>query len=132
MYLDAAAQECGATASVVLLQTLDNPSTPFFASDKVSLTVVHVGYAVSPNLIQLTIPDLETHFPSCGLLYRYIRDTRVLLTSTDGAKVIPMTENHHAEARVESVRLRRMMGSGLITDSFGEARCVPPSMPLFL
>ena len=86
---------------------------------------LHVGYVVSPSFIQLTIPDLETHFPSCGLPYRYIRDTRVLLTSTDGAKVIPMTENHHAEARVESIRLRRMMGSGLITDSFGEARCVP-------
>ena len=50
------------------------------------------------------------------------RDTRVLLTSTDGGKVTPMTENHHAETRVESIRLRRMMGSGLITDSFGEAR----------
>ena len=48
-------------------------------------------------------------------------DTRVLLTSTNGGKVTPMTENHHAEARVESVRLRRMMG-GLTTDSFGEVR----------
>jgi len=33
-----------------------------------------------------------------------------------------MTENHHADARVESIRLRRMMGSALITDSFGESR----------
>jgi len=33
-----------------------------------------------------------------------------------------MTENHRAESRIESNRLRRMMGSGLITDSFGDAR----------
>lgn len=50
------------------------------------------------------------------------RDTRVLLCSTNGGHVIPMTENHHADARVEAIRLRRMMGSSLITDSFGESR----------
>jgi len=33
-----------------------------------------------------------------------------------------MTENHHADAHVETIRLRRMMGSSLITDSFGESR----------
>jgi len=33
-----------------------------------------------------------------------------------------MTENHHADARIESIRLRRMMGSSVITDSFGESR----------
>ena len=54
--------------------------------------------------------------------YTVSSDTRVLLTSTNGGRVTPMTENHHAEARVESVRLRRMMG-GLTTDSFGEVRC---------
>ncbi|KAI0788628.1 phosphatase 2C-like domain-containing protein [Abortiporus biennis] len=90
--MEEAAQECGATASVVLLQSLDNPATPFFASKSVALTVAHVG------------------------------DTRVLLTSTHDGQVTPMTENHHADARVEALRLRRMMGSGLITDSFGEAR----------
>ncbi|KAJ7357250.1 phosphatase 2C-like domain-containing protein [Mycena albidolilacea] len=51
-----------------------------------------------------------------------LTDTRVLLCSTDGGKVCAMTENHHADARVESIRLRRMMGSSLITDSFGESR----------
>ena len=51
------------------------------------------------------------------------RDTRVVLTSTDGGRAKPLTENHHADARVESVRLRRMMG-GLTTDSFGEVRYV--------
>jgi len=33
-----------------------------------------------------------------------------------------MTENHHADAHVESIRLRRMMGSALIADSYGETR----------
>lgn len=35
-----------------------------------------------------------------------------------------MTENHRAEGRVESIRLRRMMGTSVFTDSFGDARCV--------
>lgn len=35
-----------------------------------------------------------------------------------------MTENHHPDSRVEATRLRRMMGSALITDSFGESRSV--------
>jgi len=36
--------------------------------------------------------------------------------------VTPMTTKHHAETPVESTRLRRVMGSALVTDSFGEAR----------
>ncbi|KAL1951530.1 hypothetical protein VTO73DRAFT_679 [Trametes versicolor] len=55
-----------------------------------------------------------------ALTVAHVGDTRVLLTGTDGT-VIPMTEVHHAEARVESVRLRRMVGA-LATDSFGEVR----------
>lgn len=35
-----------------------------------------------------------------------------------------MTEDHHAEARGESARLRRLGGSGIISDSFGETRFV--------
>jgi hypothetical protein len=35
-----------------------------------------------------------------------------------------MTENHRVEGRIESVRLRRMMGTGVIADSFGDVRCV--------
>jgi protein phosphatase PTC6 len=35
-----------------------------------------------------------------------------------------MTENHRAEGRLESVRLRRMMGTGVIADSFGDSRYV--------
>ncbi|KAH8835278.1 phosphatase 2C-like domain-containing protein [Flagelloscypha sp. PMI_526] len=65
---------------------------PFFASKQVSLTVAHCG------------------------------DTRVLLASTDGGHVLTMTEEHHADARVESARLRRMMGTSLVMDSFGESR----------
>ncbi|PFH54778.1 hypothetical protein AMATHDRAFT_134564 [Amanita thiersii Skay4041] len=89
---DEMAQSCGATASVAILHSLDAPATPFFASKQLSLTVAHCG------------------------------DTRVLLCSTEGGQVFPMTENHHADARVESIRLRRMMGASLITDSFGETR----------
>lgn len=37
-----------------------------------------------------------------------------------------MTDNHHADARVESARLRRMMGTALTTDSFGETRSDKP------
>ena len=35
-----------------------------------------------------------------------------------------MTENHRVEGRMESIRLRRMMGTGVIADSFGDVRCV--------
>lgn len=41
--IEKTAKECGATASVVLLQTLDNPVRPFFTSEKLALTVAHVG-----------------------------------------------------------------------------------------
>ncbi|KAF8167785.1 phosphatase 2C-like domain-containing protein [Crassisporium funariophilum] len=89
---DDAAQVCGATASVAILHSLDSPATPFFSAQKLVLTVAHCG------------------------------DTRVLLCATKNGQVFPMTETHHADSRVESIRLRRMMGSSLITDSFGESR----------
>ncbi|PPQ64760.1 hypothetical protein CVT26_002704 [Gymnopilus dilepis] len=90
--VDHTAQSCGATASVAILHSLDVPSTPFFCAERLALTVAHCG------------------------------DTRVLLCSTHNGQVFPMTENHHADAHIESIRLRRMMGSSLITDSFGESR----------
>ncbi|KXN83921.1 hypothetical protein AN958_01001 [Leucoagaricus sp. SymC.cos] len=90
--IDDTAEFCGATASVAIFHSLDAPATTFFSADKLSLTVAHCG------------------------------DTRVLLTAVDGGTVFPMTENHHADAHIESIRLRRMMGSSLITDSFGESR----------
>ncbi|EIN14106.1 protein serine/threonine phosphatase 2C [Punctularia strigosozonata HHB-11173 SS5] len=89
---DKYAKQCGCTASVIVLHTLDQPQPPFFNAKQVSLTVAHVG------------------------------DTRVLLCATDGGKAQPMTETHHPDARVEAIRLRRTMGSSLITDSFGESR----------
>ncbi|KAK0208129.1 protein serine/threonine phosphatase 2C [Desarmillaria ectypa] len=92
MSTDEIAQSCGATASVALLQSLDTTATAPFSAKTVALTVAHCG------------------------------DTRILLCSTDSAKVFRMTDKHHADARVESIRLRRMMGASLITDSFGESR----------
>ncbi|KIM47897.1 hypothetical protein M413DRAFT_439591, partial [Hebeloma cylindrosporum] len=55
-----------------------------------------------------------------ALTVAHCGDTRVLLCSANG-QVFPMTETHHADSHVESIRLRRMMGSSLITDSYGES-----------
>jgi len=88
--IESEAKMCGATASVVILHSLD--ASPFFSSEKLALTVAHCG------------------------------DARVLLCSRKGGHVYPMTEDHHPDSRVEATRLRRMMGSALITDSFGESR----------
>lgn len=49
-------------------------------------------------------------------------DTRVLLCNIKEGEVIALTEKHHAEARVEADRLRRMGADRLIADSFGETR----------
>lgn len=89
---DPITQTCGATASVALLHSLDAPATPFFSAKRLALTVAHVG------------------------------DTRVMLCSVKGGKALPLTDNHHADARIESIRLRKMMGSSVITDSYGESR----------
>ncbi|KAJ8520096.1 hypothetical protein ONZ45_g3020 [Pleurotus djamor] len=40
---DQIAQSCGATASVMLLHTLDAPAPPFYAAQRVALTVPHCG-----------------------------------------------------------------------------------------
>lgn len=48
----------------------------------------------------------------------------MILCPTDGGYAHAMTEDHHAEARGESARLRRLGGSGIISDSFGETRYV--------
>lgn len=55
-------------------------------------------------------------------LMNLFRDTRVLLCSTSSGEAFPMTETHHADSHVESIRLRSMMGSSVITDSYGESR----------
>lgn len=43
------------------------------------------------------------------------------ICGVDGT-VTQMTTKHHAETPVESTRLRRVVGSALVMDSFGEAR----------
>lgn len=89
---EAAAKVCGSTASIAILQSLDSPSAPFFSAQRVALTIAHVG------------------------------DTRILLCPSHSGTACAMTENHRAEGRIESVRLRRMMGTGVIADSFGDVR----------
>ncbi|KAG8697718.1 hypothetical protein FRC08_006357 [Ceratobasidium sp. 394] len=84
-------EKCGATSSVLLLHSLESPSSPFFSSRNLCITVAHCG------------------------------DTRVLLCATEGGVAHRLTETHHADARGEAARLRRL-GAGLVTDSFGEAR----------
>ncbi|WWC62777.1 uncharacterized protein I303_105374 [Kwoniella dejecticola CBS 10117] len=85
-------RRCGSTASVVLLHSLDSPGQPYWSAKKLSLTVAHCG------------------------------DTRALLCHQPTGEVIPLTEKHHAEARVEASRLRRMGAELLVSDSFGESR----------
>ena len=50
------------------------------------------------------------------------RDTRALLCQRETGEVVALTEKHHAEARVEATRLRRMGAGRLVADSFGESR----------
>ena len=51
-------------------------------------------------------------------------DTRIILCQNVDGAAIPLTEKHHAEARVEAARLRRfgMGAGGSIVDAFGESR----------
>lgn len=82
----------GSTATIALLHSLDLPySHPYYASSLLSLTVAHLG------------------------------DTSCLLASTQSGRARRLTENHHADSRTESERLRTS-GTGIITDSFGESR----------
>ena len=107
--IDPAARKCGATASVAILHSLDSPAAPFFSSKKIALTVAHCGWA-------------RIHYHSFSTTHIGYSDTRVFLCYCKGGDVFAMTETHHADARVESQRLRRMMGSALTADSFGETR----------
>lgn len=43
--MDEFAQSCGATASVALFHSLDNPASSFFSGDQLALTVAHCGSA---------------------------------------------------------------------------------------
>jgi len=84
-------QKSGSTATVALIHSLDEVSTPFFLSSLLAITIAHVG------------------------------DTRAILCASRTGRIQPLTEAHHADSRVESDRLRRV-GTGLVTDSFGESR----------
>ncbi|WVQ85039.1 hypothetical protein IAT38_007203 [Cryptococcus sp. DSM 104549] len=86
------AERCGSTASVVLLHSLDEPAQPYWAAKKLALTIAHCG------------------------------DTRVLLCQRETGQSIALTEKHHAEARIEASRLRRMGAGLLVSDSYGDSR----------
>ena len=45
-----------------------------------------------------------------------------MLCQRSTGEVIALTEKHHAEARGEAARLRRMGSNRLVSDSFGESR----------
>ncbi|KAK4683537.1 protein phosphatase PTC6, partial [Tremellales sp. Uapishka_1] len=85
-------QRIGSTASIALLHSLDEPGQPYWSAKKLGITIGHCG------------------------------DTRILLCHRPSGEVQPLTEKHHAEARVEAARLRRMGGGRLVADSFGESR----------
>ena len=72
-------------------------------------------------LLTLGAPRLVPFLASSAHRIDNNRDTSVAICGIDGT-VIPMTTKHHAETPAESTRLRRVMGSALVTDSFGEAR----------
>lgn len=56
-----------------------------------------------------------------ALTVAHCGDTRVLLCSTETGAAFQMTEDHHADSHGEASRLRKL-GTGLVTDSYGEAR----------
>ncbi|KZS93140.1 protein serine/threonine phosphatase 2C [Sistotremastrum niveocremeum HHB9708] len=82
-----------------------------------------MGSTASVALLQCLDSPPVPFFSSkrLALTVAHCGDTRILLCSTDGGQVYSMTQKHHAEMRGEAARLQRM-GSGLITDSYGEAR----------
>lgn len=86
-------QTSGSTASILLLHSLSTGSSQPFFSA-----------------------------PTLSLTVAHVGDTRVLLTGLNGTTEA-LTESHHAEARVELARLRRLAGrTGSVVDAFGETR----------
>lgn len=59
------AKACGATASVAILQSLDAPAMPFFASKRVALTVAHCGWAYLHAFGDFTVLTLLAGIPEC-------------------------------------------------------------------
>jgi protein phosphatase PTC6 len=128
-------QRSGSTGTIALLQSLDEPAQPYFAAKKLHLTIGHCGQ-VSPRPFPISFPiSISSSFPeyisfsahsSCQSISLIplltSSDTRALLCSRETGEVIALTEQHHAEARVEATRLRRMGAKRLVADSFGESR----------
>lgn len=65
---------------------------------------------------------MSLHVPGIRWSKLTVRDTRALLCSRETGEVTALTEKHHADARVEATRLRRMGADRLVADSFGESR----------
>lgn len=59
--------------------------------------------------------------PALLLTVAHLGDTRALLCASRSGRVEKLTEEHHPDSRVEADRLRRI-GTGVVTDSFGESR----------
>ena len=68
----------GSTASVLCMHSLDAPSAPWYDSEFVAVTSIHLG------------------------------DTRFLLCSTADGTAVPLTRAHHPDEESESARLRRV------------------------
>ncbi|KAL4400531.1 Protein phosphatase 2C 6 [Malassezia pachydermatis] len=95
----------GSTASILLVHGLDMPAKPWYSSESISLTTIHIG------------------------------DTRFLLCPVDDGQAIPLTTLHHPEEPNEADRLSRLgagivtdsfgetrfLGSFANTRSFGDA-----------
>ncbi|KAA1074483.1 hypothetical protein PGT21_007332 [Puccinia graminis f. sp. tritici] len=66
---------------------------------------------------------IHPHFssPLLSLVVAHLGNTSALLCLAMDGKVLPLTKYHHPDSRVKSNRLSRI-GTGLITDSFGESR----------
>lgn len=75
---DKAYDGMGSTASVLLLHSLDQPAVPWYSSQYVSLTTIHLG------------------------------DTRFLLCPTSDGRAIPLTTMHHPDEPGEAKRLARL------------------------
>ncbi|WFD32692.1 hypothetical protein MSPP1_003742 [Malassezia sp. CBS 17886] len=95
----------GSTASVVLLHSLDRPAAPWFSSEYISISAVHLG------------------------------DTRFVLCSAADGRAMPLTAYHHPSEPNEAARLSRLgagivtdsfgemrwMGTLANTRSFGDS-----------
>ncbi|KAF8343156.1 phosphatase 2C-like domain-containing protein [Cantharellus anzutake] len=117
--------------------TRDAPSTQLLDMEaRATLAFLMADYDVcqSPEMkrcgatasVAILHPLEIPHFPFFASEYQALTvahcgDTRAILCSTETGKAFPMTEVHHADTRGEAARLRRI-GTGLVTDSFGEAR----------